>query len=166
MKTLLVITTLAAISFCGWAAVRIVQGVGFKQDCGGYLRRASNANTVELAVRELSRALEYMERNNLTTGYTSVLWRTPDEDVGYWHDNIRASLDELKAIKPDAGQLERSNVLMKLRETLIDRGDKGDGLTVPDGISAFPANTALFIWGWLSALVAVGCVALAMKDNF
>ncbi len=148
------IFVIAAISFCGWGAVRSFKAVTFKQECGGYLKRAADANTVDLAKVEMTRAITYLDQHGLTTGYTSVLWKTPDEDVGYWYSNLRASLAELDSIPPEASPLERSNVLMKLRETLMDNGKNGDYLTIPEGLSACPSNTAFFWWGWISFGVA------------
>ena len=131
-------------------------------DSGGLLEL-----TIDLAARELGRAVEYIERNNLTSGYTSVLWRTPGDDVGYWHDNLTASLAELREIRPEASPLERSNVLMKLRETLTDQGEKGTTLTVPGGISIFPSNVVFFVWGGLSSLLAAVLAGAAMvKDDW
>jgi hypothetical protein len=170
MKTLFAVAIMAAIILCGWMGTRIINGITFNQNCGGYLARAANANTVEIAERELARALEYMERNELTGGYTSVLWRTPDEDVAYWYNNTQTALSELRAVKADSSPLEKSNMLMKLRETLLDRGEKGDHLTAPDGISVYPNNAAFFWWGWLSfgvcilALIGVG-VASQPRDE-
>lgn len=161
-KTLLTVAAFVAVVFLGWCTVRSVKAINFKQDCGGYLARAANANTVELAIRELARALEYIERNDLTEGYTSVIYRTPDEDIGYWHDNLIASLTELQEIKPDASSLERSNVLMKLRETLMDQGGQGDHLTIPEGISVYPNNSAFAWWGTVSGLTMLGLFMVAL----
>ena len=52
-------------------------------------------------------------------------------------------------VSPNASQLEKSNVLMKLRETLIDNGENGDNLTVPDGLSRYPNN---LMWGTILML--------------
>lgn len=120
--------------------IMIIKNVQFNQNCGGYLERASNANSIEMAQKELSIALKYIEENELTSGYTSVIWRTPDEDIGYWYQNIKTSLEELKQLPDNTTSLEKSNMLIKLRETLIDHGEKGSHLTVPDGISRYPDN--------------------------
>ena len=58
----------------------IVKSVQFKQECSGYLKQAADANTVELALERLNLALDYIESHNLTSGYTSVLWRTENEN--------------------------------------------------------------------------------------
>jgi len=154
MKTLIAIAIIAAVSFLGWGTVRVVKAVSFTQQCSGYLERAGNANTIELAERELAVAIGHLDRSGIKNGYTSVLWRTPDEDVGFWYDNLSASLGELREINEDASMLERSNVLMKLRETLTDGGKSGTQLTLPPGISIYPSNAAFFWWGWVSFGVA------------
>lgn len=43
-----------------------------KQNVSGFLKRAADANTIELANQELTKALDYLEANNLTSGYTSI----------------------------------------------------------------------------------------------
>lgn len=154
MKPLHIII-LALVSFVAWCSVAAVRAVIFDQQCSGYLERAANANTVEIAVGEMTAAVGYLEKRGITSGYTSILYRTPDEDVGYWYGNLSASLAELRAIKAESGQLERSNVLMKLRETLIDNGESGDRLTAPSGITRFPNNTAFCLWGWGSFVLLI-----------
>ena len=83
------------------------------------LKRAGDANTVELAKEELAYVISYLDKNNIKEGYTSVLWKTPDEDISFWYRNIIASKAELDSLTNNSA-LEKTNVLMKLRETLID----------------------------------------------
>lgn len=75
------VSFLVLIVFGGVFAVKKIQ---FNMNVTDYLERASNSNTVETAKRELDIALKYLEDNNLTSGYTSVFYRTPDEDIGFW----------------------------------------------------------------------------------
>ena len=42
-----------------------VKNIQFDRNCGGYLKRAADANTIELAKVELSRAIKYMDENKL-----------------------------------------------------------------------------------------------------
>ncbi len=135
-----------------------VLSVQFDRGCGGHLKRAADSNSIELAQKELQLAVDYMELNGLTEGYASVIYQTPDEDVGFWHDNIASSLGELKGTPSTAASLEKSNVLIKLRETLIDHGSSGDSITVPAGISRFP-NNRLFAFLWIiSAGIFLACI--------
>lgn len=126
---------------CIVPGICIVKSVKFAQQCAGYLRQAADANTAALALERLNIALDYIESHGLTEGYTSVLWKTEDENIGYWYRNIKACQGELESCL-DAAQLEQSNVLMKVRESLTN----GNELTIPAGISRYPDNATL---GWL-----------------
>lgn len=136
----------------------IVKGVHFKQDCSGYLKQVADAGTIQLALDRVNKALDYIESNNLTDGYTSVLWRTEDENIGFWYENIKACKGELEK-GLDGTQLEQTNILMKVRETLTDNGK----LTIPEGIHKYPNNGLFFILNTISILLLlVGIVLVDM----
>ena len=97
-------------------AVRIVKSIQFDQECCGYLKQAADANTVELAYDRITKALDYIEKNNLTSGYTSILYKTEEDNIEFWYNNIKACSEELKECQ-EGTQLEKSNVLMKVRES-------------------------------------------------
>ena len=156
--TILLLLTFAFSVF----GVRIYKGIILKQNVTGYLKRAADANTIDLASQELSKALNYLEANNITSGYTSILYRTPDDDVEFWYQNLKASHLELGKLT-ESGQLERTNVLLKLRETLVD-SDKKTKVTGPNGLSVFPNNK---LWGVLMSLAVfalfAGFILLGIK---
>ena len=131
----------------------LVKKIEFSQDCSGYLKQAADANTVELAYERINMALKYIEGHGLTTGYTSILWRTEDENINYWYRNIKACQSELhECIETNATSLEKSNVLMKVREALTDQGEKGTELTVPPGIHLYPHNAE---WGFFNLISSI-----------
>jgi len=144
------------LPFLAWAGVRTVAAIQYDRHCGDHLKRAADANTVDLAIAEMDTALAYIEAHGLTQGHTNVLWTTPDCDMGFWHKNLSQARAELRDVKPDTAMLERTNILMKLRETLLDHsGENGkEKVTQPDGISIAPNNVAYAWWGWVSALFA------------
>ena len=117
-----------------------------------------------MAKKELAVALNYMESNNLKSGYTSVIYQTPDEDIGFWYNNILASHDELSKVTEETTQLERSNLLIKLRETLLDKGESSESITCPDGISVYPHNTLYAILTTISAIGVIFGVAFGMAS--
>ncbi|MFA5135297.1 MAG: hypothetical protein WC505_05965 [Patescibacteria group bacterium] len=156
-----IVMGLAALVLLIWGGVRAVCAIDFDQNCGGYLKRAADANTVETAHQELGKALKYIEAKHLTQGYTSVLWNTPDEDVGFWYHNLKSAQQELTKVTTTTTQLERSNLLLKLRETLLDK----DGITVPDGISVYPMNTFLWWLGVIASLLLFGAGAIWMARH-
>lgn len=143
----------------------VVKHVQFTQQCSGYLKQAADANTTELALDRVDKALNYIEGHNLTSGYTSVLWKTEDENIGFWYENIKACKSELEACM-DGSQLEKSNVLMKVRESLTDNGDEGTELTLPPGISRYPNNTLFGILNWLSFFLLCAGFAVQTDDAF
>ena len=128
--------------------------IDFQQQCGGYLKQAADANTVELAQERLNLAVKYIEEKGYTTGYTSVFVKTEDENIGYWYQNIKACQKELNDAL-DGTQLEKSNVLMKVRESLTDNGEKGTVLTVPSGLAKYPHNVLLAILEIVGALLVI-----------
>lgn len=159
-KIFSVLLLLSVLSVLLWAGLRIYNCIVYDIDCGGHIKRAADANTVDLATQEMKTVITYLEARGMTSGYTSVLYRTPDEDVGFWYQNLKASLDELNKVKPETTQLERSNILIKLCETLLDHGESVT-VTDPSGISIFPNNVAYAWFGWLSLVAAiVGAAAL------
>ena len=120
----------------------ITKSINFDRFCGDYLKRAADSNNIQLAKEELTKALIYIEKNNLTTGFTSVFYNTPDEDIEFWYTNIKTTKTELDNLPVNSSSLEKSNMLLKLRETLLDNGPSGKTVvTIPSGISTFPHNT-------------------------
>lgn len=151
-----------------WTTLRVYNSVVFDIHCTGHIKRAADANTVDMAKKELDEAIEYLVENDTTKGYTSILWKTPDADVGFWFDNLSSSRDELSKVTPETSQLEKTNVLMKLRETLLDHEAKGDSVTIPGGMSVFPYNSAYFWLAWIfwpMAVVGAIFVVVGVSDN-
>ena len=157
MKSI-VATILIIFSLSVFTAV-IVKSVQLNQNCTGHLKRAADANSVKLANQELSEAIAYLETNDLTHGYTSILWKTPDEDIGFFYDNLKQSQLELQKVTDSTTSLEKSNMLMKLRETLVDNGKEGSELTCPDGLSRYPHNLFWSLLMWLASVSVVGLIA-------
>jgi hypothetical protein len=143
---------------------RIVCSYGFSIECSGYLKRAADANTVELARLQLDIAIKYIEENNLTNGYCSIFLKQPKNDIRFWYNNLKASAEELASISQTASQLEKTNVLMKLRETLLDHGESTT-ITMPDGISIYP-NNKMFFWLCITFLVIAGVGVFLILSYF
>jgi hypothetical protein len=149
----LVLSILCTLVFIGWITARGVSGLQFNLNCEAYLKRAADANTIEMAKEELAKAIKYAEDNKLTDGIVSIFLKNPANDIGFWYKNITSAYEELKELPDDSTPLEKTNVLMKLRESLTDR-DEGGGTKVilPEGIEIYPNNVMFFWWGLLSGL--------------
>ena len=131
--------------------VGIVDVIHMDANCISYFEMAADANSVSLAEKHLSSGIKYLEENDLTHGNTKVLVYRPTQDIGLWYENLKSAqmqLQELKA-KENLTELEESNALMKLRETLLN--SKGS-VTHPSMISFYPSHVSWFWWlmlGWL-----------------
>lgn len=164
MKKIIFVLSIVSLLLC--IGVMIYRGIIFNQQCEGYLKRAADANSIELAEVERRKAIHYCEEKGLTSGYTSIFYRTPDEDLGFWFTNLQTSLEELEDLPTNSTSLEKSNMLLKLRETLTDQTGDGTSVTVPKGISRFPYNVGFTIWGWVSVLVLVISGVLIEKRHY
>ena len=135
----------------------IIKCINMDVNCISYLELAADANSVVLAEKHLTTAINYLETNNLTSGHTGVIIKNPKNDIGIWYDNLKSAQEQLQELKEkeDLTDLEESNALMKLRETLLDEGS----VTHPSMISFVPNHAAWFwsmclIWTlWILALI-------------
>ena len=153
-KALLIIIAIVMflIPFTTWiySAVKSVQ---FDASCGSYLKLAADANDINTAEKHLSTAISYLESNNLTSGYTKIFIYRPTNDIGLWYENLKTAHTQLVDMKETGyTELEQSNMLMKLRESVLD----GESLTHPEGISMVSNYTLMF---WLNVLLWLPCWA-------
>jgi hypothetical protein len=158
-----VLLILPIMALTGW---RVGVTLEYGRSIEGRLKRAADANTVEMAERELQAALTVMEARGMTSGYSSVFYQTPDDDIGYWHNNLKTSLEELEALPQDASPLEKSNMLLKLRETILDHDSDGESVTAPSGISVFPHNKLYALLCILFSCMAVGGCVVGMRTRY
>lgn len=147
--------------------VSIVKGIQFDANCGDYLRLAADANSIDMAERHLSTAISYLESNNLTNGYTKIFVYYPKNDLGLWYENLKTAQAQLQEMQgSEYTELDQSNMLMKLRETILN---EDGGLTHPEGISLVPNYTLMFWLNmllWLPCLLFGGFVVFAAIDEW
>jgi len=153
--------TVILVSMFAFAATivyHLVAGIMFDRDYSGHLKRAADANSLKLAEQELKIAVSYLQSRHLDSpggrnlgqidDHTSMFWSTPDEQISFHYDNVVTALAEVQSVltKGEAATpLERSNVLMKLRETLLDNTREGVKVTYPQGLDVYPSNLPIFL---------------------
>ena len=71
--------------------------------------------------------------------------KQPKNDVGFWYRNMKNAYQELDNLPDDSSALEKANVLMKVRESLVDQGESSVMVTLPQDLSIFP-NNVLYFW--------------------
>jgi len=152
-----------------WGCIRSIASFDFNQRIGGHIERAASAGTVGTAIMELETVLKVAKEKKLTEGSTAVFsaFATPDEDVGFWYENLEDSLGRLKAVPISATPSERAVVLLALRGTLLTGGEDPEP-RVPPGISIHPRNSpfgaGLAICGVL-ALLGLCLLTVAWDDR-
>jgi hypothetical protein len=167
----LLMTVCAIVCIVVLVMVCVAQ-IQFSRKYEGHLKRAADANSLKLAEKELSTALGYLIANGYNTesgrnlgridDHTSIVYSTPDEQISFHYDNVVASLKEVRAVRAKgdkATSLEKSNVLMKLRETLLD----GNAVTYPKGLAIYPWNLEAGLLPIVALLV--GVVGWLMWDS-
>lgn len=152
MKKFLALIILAIGLIC--PTVTIVKSIQFNQNCKGYLKQTADANSVELALDRLNKAIDYVESNNLTSGYTSIIYRTEDENIEFWYNNLLTCKQELTECI-ESSQFEKTNVLMKVRESLTDQAEEGTVITYPSGLSRYPNNKMFAFFNFFSLLIVL-----------
>ena len=151
----MILAVLFTLVFISGVVVGSVKAVQFNFGCEAYLKRAANANTVELARSELEKAIDYIEKNNITEGIVSIFLKNPANDIGFWYNNIKSAYEELTNLPEESTPLEKTNVLMKLRESLTDSDENGSTTVIsPGGIEIYP-NNVLFFWWILGSIAAL-----------
>lgn len=156
-----------AIPIIPWT-VSIVKSVQFDRNCLAYLRLAADANSVDIAEKHLTSALDYLEANGLTEGKTHILISSPTNDLGIWYENLKSAQTQLRELKEkeELTEMEESNALMKLRETLLDAQGC---VTHPDNISLYPNHKPLFwlnVTVWLLWILAIPCGIAAHESDW
>lgn len=158
-KNLLVIAIIGSTLFCGVVAFTIYKHYIFKKGCEDYLKLAADAPTLERAKNFTEQAINYIESKNLTTGNSGIIFKTPSNDLELWYGQIKAAyvnivniIEQDKLKTGSISQLTKDNMLMKLREVLVDVGDDDTEITLPKNITIYPNQVLICIW-WIIALI-------------
>lgn len=135
----------------------IVKTIQMDANCISYFELAADANSVEIAEKHLTTGIEYLEANDMTSGTTKIFVNNPKYDIGLWYENLKSAQAQLQELKTrdDLTDLEESNALMKLRETLLDESEVTHPLMIsfyPNHISWFWTNILIWLL-WIAALV-------------
>ena len=144
----------------------IVKDIKFNAECINYFELAADANNVVLAEKYLTKGIEYLENHNLTSGYTKVFVYKPINDIGIWYENLKAAQAQTQelATKSELTDLEESNCLMKLRETLLNN----EGFVNHPSLIIFHPNATSWFWKinllWLFYIAAFITGAFAYEE--
>lgn len=131
--------------------VPIVKKIQFNIGCGGYLKSAADAPTIELAKAELDTAINYLEEKGKIQGYSHLVIKNRQADVGYWYKRLKVARQDLDKVDEEDDEAAKET-LRVLRESLTDTGESGTVVTTPPHIAIFPHQ-----WLWtIFAVLGVG----------
>jgi len=152
---LLLVSILLVLPFIGWSITRISLSNHLDNTFTYHIDRASATSDIDEAANEMHLAKQYLEKRDMAHGYTSVVWRSEDEDLGVFYGTIvkRSNyLDDLQTIHTrDKTVFE--DMITYTRMTNM----KAQEQKVPDGISIYPHNVFFVYWFFVSlVLAAVG----------
>lgn len=118
----------------------------FYKGCRSHIEEAKKLNDLDLSISELDKAIDFLEKEKLTNGYTSVF--DPDSD-----DNLERLYRDLKKSR----HLLSSRELMSeknLKEFLKDNAYYRIEFPISQGIEIYPYNKLYFIFAIISAFMA------------
>lgn len=154
LNTILIIVFI--ISIIAFIVTLSVKEYDFKFGCQAYIDRAIVASDLDVAQAELGKAIDYMEQHSLTEGIVSIILKNPKNDIGYWYNTIKDTHRQIMEFPRDATQLEKSNFMMRVRESI-------EGLSTPSWIFLYPHNTLWLVWGIISFFGVA--IAFALKST-
>lgn len=157
MKTFLSLVCIVSFScFVAWLLIRIYRVLCFYKNCESYIRNSMNTASIDIAKSELEHAISYLEKNNLTSGRTSIVTSKLHNDIGYFYKNLKKQYDFLDhKCKNSLTEVNIQNILKEYEDNLHSRTANGVKTLIPEGISIYPSNTVFCIWGTMSFITLV-----------
>lgn len=156
-KLLYTFFLIGCMSTFAWGAYTLYKTIQFGIHCESFLRRSIDAPNVDIAKTQLCLAINYCEAQRLTSGSTSLLYSTDDENVGLWYKKLKTSFILLNLVPNHASQLEQNTALLRLRRTLLITDKSGQtSICYPQGISLYPYNLEYALWGCFSLIILIG----------
>ena len=150
MKRLLLY--LSIVIFVSSLGYRTYKDIQFDIQCKGYLELAANANSIELAKSNLDKAIQYIEKNQLTSGNSAIFIKSPSNNITFWYANLKACQKEIWELSVKGGTtLEQTNLLMKLRESLLNN----EIVIVPEFLSIYPYQKVTILMLYISAIFGI-----------
>ena len=150
MKRLLLY--LSIVIFVSSLGYRTYKDIQFDIQCKGYLELAANANSIELAKSNLDKAIQYIEKNQLTSGNSALFIKKPSNNITFWYANLKACQKEIWELSVKGGTtLEQTNLLMKLRESLLNN----EVVIVPEFLSIYPYQKVTILMLYISAIFGI-----------
>lgn len=178
-----VFTLCMTVPLVGWSIVRAAAWTNMQINCVSPLRQAdAEKSDLKSALHHTNRALVYVESlGGVHQPCTSVIQSSEcgDDNVKAWHDELVEFQKELQAAQDAADERKAARDLAKSPGNLVGEDKEAieiaetthairalkhahqhgswsnDHDNVPSGLSVYPFNTLLALWGWVAFALAV-----------
>jgi hypothetical protein len=163
-------TTIAMVA--GWVGTNIHLNKNWDAGVGSYLAAAINTRDPQKASKYLNNAVSFLEERGQTDGFTSIAYKTPDEDLNEWATGVAEATETAASVpadEPMIGKMHTPWVQQLIKHKIVVANVTGlDPVTgktsfvydlkYPSGIGRAPYNGYLFwsLMGLLLGVVAAG----------
>lgn len=140
------ISILFAMPLFSYSCTRFVKAQRFDNNCGYYINSGMDHNNPD----DLDTAIKYLETNGLTTGNTTIIDRSVEDDLAIFYKDLKTKAAYLRNTHDyDMAAYKEYATMLNLKPTPI---------LVPLGISVFPHNTLFAAWLVIGLLCLIASI--------
>ena len=146
-----ILFTIFGIITIMYIAGAIISTIYFRVKCETPLRKAALAETIPEAKVNLDKAIQFVEQNQLTTGYSSLFFKEDEYNITKWYATLKSAQSEIDILYVKGyDQVEELDALIALLIKLTDIPENkqcvflNDIVFVPTGIQFVPLYE--FVW--------------------
>ena len=133
-------------------ASAIISTIYFRIKCETPLRKAALAETIPEAKVNLDKAIQFVEQNWLTTGYSSLFFKEDEYNITKWYATLKSAQSEIDILYVKGyDKVEELDALIALLIKLTDIPENkqcvflNDIVFVPTGIQFVPLYESVWI---------------------
>lgn len=133
----------------------------YHANCGSHLVKARSALTIEESAKELRIVIDYLEKMEIISGNTGVLYQTSSEDIGLWYKSLVFSLGIMDNVIKTNSQEKKDIALFNMYKGVggLDIG------STPKSIGDYPPPRHAFLIIISSFLVLIMSVLFMVKAD-
>ena len=147
-----ILFTIFGIITIMYIAGAIISTIYFRVKCETPLRKAALAETIPEAKVNLDKAIQFVEQNQLTTGYSSLFFKEDEYNITKWYAMLKSAQSEIDILHVKGyDRVEEIDALIVLLIKLTDIPENkqcvflNDVVFVPTGIQFVPLYESVWI---------------------
>lgn len=113
-----------------------------------HVKRGIDSLNLDIAKKELDKAIKYLNDNNLTNGSTSIFSGDSENDLESYYNWIKEVYKYIKYFPSNASKVERLKYFKELENI-------ESTINIPKGMAMYPYNKLFFIWIMLSFIGSI-----------